>query len=208
MGRVSSTSGINADLYNNTRCSFQRVSDAKIGHGWIETIDANEIIVRMRNQISWDENDETKFEIFGMGRTLRCTAKLSAEISAPKADVGSLCIFRIIGTPTIANGADNARLCNQDVTATVKVNGEVITPQRVPVQDVSRTGLAIYLPCAIEPGLTAELDLLTDYGNVRMGATIVVYSRLMNTEGYRHGFRIVQMGRLDFVNWSRIFERS
>ncbi|MEQ1822842.1 MAG: PilZ domain-containing protein [Fimbriimonadaceae bacterium] len=206
--QASSKSGINPDLYDNTRCTYQRKADAKIGHGWVETISDDEVIVRMRDNLVWQESDEASFEIFGLGKNLRCMARLSAQMSAPNAEVGALCIFRILGSPRITEGQPNARLCNQDVTAIVKIKGEFITPEPVPVQDISRTGLAIFLPTPIEPGETAELDLLTDQGRVTMRATIVVYSRLMDTHGYRHGFKIAEMGRVDAVNWHKIFERK
>jgi hypothetical protein len=188
------------DLFLNARGTFQRIKDAKIGHGWIVNINDSSFTVRIKFGLEVAVGEEFAFTLYGLGKNLHCFARLRELIGCQTEEGGSIGTFLIYGERRLVKGDDNARLCDQNVSVEISVDGCPITMAPVATADICRSGFGLFLPTAIEKDAIAEVTLITPEDRV------IVQAKLMNTRNM--GFSIVEIGRLDLARWSRIFERG
>jgi len=197
----------------NTRCTFHRMKDAKILHGWVEAFDEREIAVRLPANQDIQEGEKFYFQVFGLEEDAIFLAQLTTRLGAGLASVeierktAALCIFTIEGPIRTKRSEGNSRLANQGMVATVYKNGECLTPHPCEVLDISPKGLAVPLKIILEKGDEIVLNVATVLGQVEMQA-MVMNVRQIDDEFFRHGLKILSLHRIDALRWNRIFKQS
>ncbi|MEQ1821033.1 MAG: PilZ domain-containing protein [Fimbriimonadaceae bacterium] len=203
--------GFSPSLYLNTRCTFQRIKDARIFHGWVESLDEREITLRVGGDAVLTEGDEFVFQVFGLGQNLkflgRLTTRLSGTLVLGDDSSVSLCMFAILGEIKIIAGDDSARMSNQGMFALIKVDDVLIDQNPIEIADVSKGGLGVVLPVELPKGTRAMFQISSIVGEINLEAQ-VMNVRPATTGFFRHGFAIREMSRIDGLRWGQNFKRN
>jgi hypothetical protein len=182
-GKVMSsiTANFSPSLFHNTRCTFQRLRDARIFHGWVESIDEREVTVRTCGEITMTDGDDFAFQVFGIGQNLKFQARLMTRMSAG--------------------------LANQGMFAIVTFDGVQVESGPFEIMDVSKNGLGMILPIELKKGAIAHFRISCMAGEISLSAE-VMNVRPASTEQFRHGFVIRDISRVDAQRWSQNFKRE
>lgn len=195
----------------NTRCTFQRVKDARIFHGWVESFDEHDIAIRTTLSEDMSDTDVFYFQVFGLEEDLTfgglyCTKITTNALLADSAHPNTaLCMFSVNTKIAHRPSNGNPRLTNQgaQVTVVTSVPGLRDT-EPLEVLDISPRGLALALPTQLPKETELELRVATGFGEVQMKA-LVKNSRMIG-DHYRHGLEIQDMHRIDQLRWNRMFK--
>jgi hypothetical protein len=205
-------SGFSPSTFLNTRCTFQRLRDARIFHGWVESLDDREITLRVGGDAVLTEGDEFVFQVFGFGQNLKFPGKLTTRLSGTLVlgdhSSVSLCMFAMQGHISIINGDECARMSNQGMFALIKVDDVLIDPNPLEIADISKNGLGIVLPVELTKGAIANFQISSIVGEIILSAEVVNVRAAASPASFRHGFAIREMSRIDGLRWAQNFKRA
>ena len=210
---------INARDFVGTRCRLQRLRDAKVFNGWIESFFGNRVDVSVSTEAAVHIGDEFRIEGFGHHIAVVMTAKVE--------DVGVLDMLNSTRLIEVVEGT-NARMIEvRKATLQLTVSGPLrysASPESVrllspdlPVAigagprevsaiavDVSPNGLGCVSPEQIEPGSQVTVMVSTPGGQVRAQALIRYCRKDPDCQGhFRFGVMFTDMGRVERPRWEK-----
>ncbi|HZH98789.1 MAG TPA: PilZ domain-containing protein [Fimbriimonadaceae bacterium] len=206
-------------VFENTRTTFQRLSDAKICHGWVLHFDSTGLLVRLSvDSTVLNVNDECYFQVFGPQRNALFKAKLTAVEESgddpyePKmislTGDGVLYRFLFVGQVKILETEDSARFVNQCMNAAISSSDSDGSDEPCPVIDVSMKGLSVTVHHPLDRGKEARVTIYTPLGRVDCKVVIRYCRKLAEMPGaYRVGMEILTMDRIDEKRWQAVFRR-
>jgi hypothetical protein len=209
----------NLSVFENTRTTFQRLSDAKIFHGWIYQLNSAGVLVRLSaGSAQLNQDEECYFQVFGPQRNALFRAKL---IEIEDGDdtllqpgvlsihgTGKLYRFNYSGQVKMIETQDSARFVNQCMNAAISCVDFENMDEPCPVIDVSTTGFSIMTSQAIERGREVRATIYTPLGRVDCKAAVRNCRPHPEVPGgFRIGFEITSMERIDEKRWQAVFRR-
>jgi hypothetical protein len=202
------------------RARFQRVSDAKIFHGWVRDFVGQSLVIATSTESAMRIGDCFLVEITGNGVLARLQAKLAAfgdirmaesteeTLGGTQAKLVTVSTtdveFRVVGQPAFVETNEQQRILAWGVTALIRrIGGASIEAK---VVDLSLDGIGLTVREKFEKDEPVELDITTPYGQVTATAHVRYCRMPKNSFEYRLGLRFDDMGRLDRPRWTRLLE--
>ena len=179
-----------AQSVNDARITFQRLSDAKIVHGWVITFDGDWLNARLSDELAKGLDNRFTCRIYGEGSDFTFAATLQS-------GADSIYHFRMEGDFEVVEPTGDARFA-RDVPAVV--NG-------IPVQitDVSSQGIGFISLLSLRSGDLVSIEI---EGTVVTGHVRFCRARRTAAGGHRVGVQIDELGRIDRVRWKGIVHAS
>lgn len=199
------------------RASFQRLRDAKIMHGWIDSIDVGQVTVKASASAILQPGDRFAFRTACLAGDVAFEATL---ISAGSDDTATLValaskgrtmldldeqtlIFEVAGRViNLPLSGDPRYLCTD---GSVAVGDDAVEAS---LRDVSPGGLGIVCPVSFPRGAMLRLCVYTAAGQVDAEGE-VRYCRKVGEmpEAYRIGFKLGNLDRVNRARWNTLFTR-
>ena len=107
--------------------------------------------------------------------------------------------LRIVGQARLIESDEQSRMLVSGMTAELTSGSATV---RVPIHDVSESGLGLIVDQSVATGIQVELQLETPAGTVHRIGT-VVYSR-PSGDGARVGVALEEMSRIDGSRWRKL----
>jgi hypothetical protein len=200
----------------NTRARFQRISDAKLFNGWVNTLSTKTTIVSVNEPIRAQPGQIFRFEVYGKGAIAVFEARL--EIAS-----GTLIAFGICSQIRAMPSKEDMRQRTQNLTALlyrapdpevldsrpdnrpldISATAQPITEAQV--VDVSTRGVGILSTFEFDRGEMLRLVINTQWGP----ADCLVEVRYCKPEGerFRIGLLVQSMDRLSQGIYTRLTGR-
>ncbi|MGV3615528.1 MAG: PilZ domain-containing protein [Fimbriimonas sp.] len=170
----------------DARVTLQRLTDAKIVHGWVTEFGVTLLMARLNGNLTIGPGETFACRVYREGGDLMFNAV------ARSAEAG-LFRFGVVGQVAVLSTQGDARYA-RDLPAS-------IDNLSVHVCDVSANGIGLIAPVPYRPGaeLTVTLEGMEVRGEIR-------YCRPLREQAssYRLGIRLAPMGRIDRARWSEI----
>ncbi len=200
-----------------TRCRMHRLRDARIFHGWIQTMFGSRVEVLTPADAFVQIGEKFRFELHGRKTSAVFDACLTdveqfdvesqgveyaVEGSAAKVVEAEWIVlqFNIDGQFRYANALQPFRIRTTNIE--IKVIARDWTCQATSV-DVSMKGIAILHDQQVEPGQKVKFEAMTPLGKV-MGEAIIRQCQKAKGGKFRLGLQLCDLGRLDKPRWERL----
>lgn len=200
------------------RASFQRLRDAKIMHGWIDSIDTGQVTVKATVSAILHPGDRFAFrtaclsgDIAFEATLLNCGGEDNATLIALASKGRTMLdldeqtlVFEVAGRViNLPLSGDPRYLCTDGSVAI----GEDAT--EASLRDVSPGGLGIVCPTSFARGTMLKICVYTAAGQVDAQAE-VRYCRKVGEmpEAYRIGLKLGNLDRVNRARWNTLFHRG
>jgi hypothetical protein len=175
-----------AESVADARVSLQRLSDARIVHGWVSEFDTTWFTARLTGNLSVAPGDKFTVRVFREGGDL-------AFIALARSAASGIFRFDIEGKISVHEPQGDPRYSRQTPA--------YIDDFPATVVDVSPQGIGLITAVPFRPGdqITVAVEGVQVRGEVR-------YCRPLRDAGsnYRIGLRLVPMDRIGRARWSEI----
>jgi hypothetical protein len=200
------------------RASFQRLRDAKILHGWIDSIDGSRVIVKTNVSALLTPGERFAFRTACLSGDIAFEATLWHSGSEDTATLVALAAKgrtvldleehtltfevdgRVVGLPL---SGDPRYLC---LDGTVTFGNEGVEAS---LRDISPGGLGILSPVAVPRSQVLRISAYTSAGQVNAEAE-VRYCRKVGEmpEAYRIGMKFSTLDRVNRARWNTLFNKG
>ena len=200
------------------RASFQRLRDAKILHGWIDSIDPGQVVVKTSGSAAFQPGERFAFRTASLHGDVAFEATL---VNCGGEDTATLVALATKG---------RTMLDLEEQTLTFEVAGRVLNlplsgdprylcldgsvalgtdATEASLRDVSPGGLGVVSPVAYTRGTVLKICVFTSAGQVDAEAE-VRYCRKVGEmpEAYRIGMRLGNLDRVNRARWNTLFHRG
>ena len=202
----------------NTRARFQRISDAKLFNGWVNTLSTRSTIVSVSEPIKAQPGQVFRFEVYGKGAIAVFEARM--EIAS-----GTLIAFAICSQIRAMPSKEDMRQRTTNLTALVYAFPQQENELDAPVEyepfdiataahpiaeaqvvDVSTKGVGLLMNLSFEKGERLRVVLNTEWGPADCRAEV----RYCKPEGdrYRVGMQVESMDRLSKGIFARLVGKT
>lgn len=208
--------------FSGSRARFQRLRDAAIFNGWVESFDGKHISVNAATDRAVLAGDVAQFELVGFGAKAIFQAQLTdVAVSSVNADCdvqtlagmsflhikSATLYFDVVGTVRVIPSDEPARLKSAGVSMRLLLPGGTISQAKI--IDLSLEGVGIVSEVTLEPKSSVRFVIESHLGPV-CGIGEVRYCRPdpMTTGYLRIGIRMGDLGRLDGQRWQRVIAEA
>jgi len=197
----------NSLVLKNARTTFQRLSDAKFFHGWVNQISPQTVSVYSCSDTRFECGDQFSFQVFGAGMDAHFQATL---VNIQNADLGKLFSNKrsgcypaelsshISGPITFRDSREQPRFFVRDIGARFSDS----TSELCPVLDIGPLGLSVVTDREFRKGDEISLSIHSPIHTLNCIATV---RNIIAYDFQRVGFEIVTMDRIDAKKWARIY---
>lgn len=209
---------VGARDFVGARVRFQRVRDAKIFNGWIESFFGNTIEVSTSTEAPVEIGDEFRMEGFGHHISVVFNAKLESVATFDVLSAGAVRAIegsnaRIIEAKQVSFSltvCSQVRFSVSEESVRMKV-GEIFTRVKTSsgdvdgfVVDVGPTGIGTMLRSQLTKGDCVEVVIATNLGDVKAMANVRYSQPDRERKGlFRTGLMFTDMGRIERPRWER-----
>ncbi len=199
------------------RASFQRLRDAKILHGWIESIDGPIVKVRAPVNSALAPGDRFAFRSACLAGDVAFEATMRGSVGDDVSALISLAskgssvldleeqtlVFEVDGRVATMPATGDPRYQCLDATLTFEEEGVETS-----VRDISPGGVGVLSPAPVTRGVSTQVSVFTSAGKVDAQVEVRYCRRLPGTESYRIGLKILALDRVNRARWNALFTRG
>ena len=191
--------GIDFSEFKHKRARLQRISDARFFSGWVDSVSASEVIVRITGGVVLDISDEFMVEVHGLLNLMGFRGRVESFED-------STTTLRIITPMQLTPVTEDARVTITNLIGHVTIAGEV---HEFEVVDISVQGIGILVGAPLNRKSVAEISIDTETGPIRAQG-IIRYCRedAENIGAYRAGIEFGEMGRVEKARLKSPFLQS
>lgn len=210
---------INARDFVGTRCRLQRLRDAKVFNGWIESFFGTSLDVSTSTEASVQIGDEFRIEGFGHHIAVVMTARVedvgvldmlnSSQLVEVVEGTNARIIevrksslkFVVSGPLRFSASPESVRLLSPDLPVAIGAGPREVSGIAV---DVSPNGMGCVSTEQIEPGSQVAVTVTTPGGSVRAQALVRYCRKDADRQGhFRFGLMFTDMGRVERPRWEK-----
>ncbi len=196
---------------------FQRLSDARLFHGWIFRAYGQQVVVRVFTNVCHRPDDTFAFEAIGRGIIGRFRGRLVSTEDVAGGDIGNpgcpldaidqggkSIHIQIMGSLIVVPSSEAVRLSMQGLKASIGLGEDT---HSVLVADVGPSGAGLHSEAQIPKGEVLTLTIQSPLGLFEFEVKVQNCRASRKVAGvYRIGVHFGQLGRLDRAKWNRFLE--
>jgi hypothetical protein len=203
--------------YSGSRVSFQRLSDARILRGWVDSFEGPTLVVRTSADFELAVGDGFSFRVNG----LNSDAVFLAELSA--LDDNFAALRGLIDSGDLAGLGLDEQVLSFSITSGIALlppaqdarfntaTGSVLLGEGIDcvIQDISLSGIGVICHEHIEPGLVLPARIICECGTIDCEVEVRYCRKLADGQNtFRMGLLLQPMDRVSAGRWQTMFRKA